>query len=38
MPIDPVYYQLASYFESLLRFDQFSSPAEYREAINRIYA
>ena len=38
MPIDPVYYQLAGYFESLPKFDQFTSPIEYREAINQIYA
>ncbi|AAB89533.1 carboxylesterase (estA) [Archaeoglobus fulgidus DSM 4304] len=37
MPIDPVYYQLAEYFDSLPKFDQFSSAREYREAINRIY-
>lgn len=37
MPIDPVYYQLAEYFESLPKFDQFSS-AKFREAINKIYA
>ncbi len=38
MPIDPVYYQLAEYFESLPKFDQFTSASEYREAINQIYA
>nr|AVP27245.1 AFEST variant 4D11 [synthetic construct] len=37
MPIDPVYYQHAEYFDSLPKFDQFSSAREYREAINRIY-
>ncbi|WP_456330705.1 alpha/beta hydrolase [Archaeoglobus sp.] len=38
MPIDPAYYQLAEYLESLPKFDQFSSPKEFREAINQIYA
>ncbi|MET1124162.1 MAG: alpha/beta hydrolase [Archaeoglobaceae archaeon] len=38
MPVDPVYKRLAPYFESLPRFNQFSSASEFRETINRIFA
>lgn len=38
MPLDPAYHKLAPYFESLPKFNQFSSAKEFREAINSIYA
>jgi len=37
MPIDPAYYELAEYYQSLPKFNQFKSAVEYRETINRIF-